>query len=116
MAVEEPVRSNIQSRDIETMLQGADAEISGVEPHKPFSGRFVTRNSPDLHRRASIAASMAGKSLNAWVAEQLQSAVECGGSKTPTRAVKPTKVNGKVQRIFDSRRRRSREKTKRMQD
>jgi hypothetical protein len=76
----------------------------------------VTRNSPDLHRRASIAASMAGKSLNAWVAEQLQSAVECGGSKTPTRAVKPTKVNGKVQRIFDSRRRRSREKTKRMQD
>jgi predicted HicB family RNase H-like nuclease len=48
----------------------------GEEPDKPFSGQFVTRISPDLHRRASVAASIAGKSLNAWVAEQLQSAVE----------------------------------------
>jgi predicted HicB family RNase H-like nuclease len=48
----------------------------GEEPDKPFSGQFVTRISPDLHRRASLAASLAGKSLNAWVAEQLQSAVD----------------------------------------
>jgi predicted HicB family RNase H-like nuclease len=45
------------------------------EPEKPFSGQFVTRISPQLHRRASFAASVAGKSLNAWVAEQLESAV-----------------------------------------
>src|SRR4029078_5460234 len=44
------------------------------EPDKPFSGQFVTRLSPDLHRQVSVAASVAGKSLNAWVAEQLQSA------------------------------------------
>jgi predicted HicB family RNase H-like nuclease len=48
----------------------------GEEPDKPFSGQFVARVSPELHRRASRAASLAGKSLNAWVAEQLQSAVE----------------------------------------
>jgi predicted HicB family RNase H-like nuclease len=48
----------------------------GEEPDKPFSGQFVTRISPDLHRRASIEASRAGKSLNAWVAEKLASAVE----------------------------------------
>jgi hypothetical protein len=48
----------------------------GETPDKPFSGQFVARVSPELHRRASLAASQAGKSLNAWVAEQLQSAVE----------------------------------------
>ena len=48
----------------------------GEEPDKPFSGQFVARVSPDLHRRASLAASLAGKSLNAWVAEQLESAVK----------------------------------------
>jgi predicted HicB family RNase H-like nuclease len=47
----------------------------GEEPDKPFSGQFVTRISPELHRKVNLAASMAGKSLNAWVAEQLQLAV-----------------------------------------
>ena len=51
----------------------------GEEPDKPFSGQFVTRVSPDLHRRASVAANVAGKSLNAWVAEQLQTAVDANG-------------------------------------
>src|SRR5436189_3873342 len=45
----------------------------GEEPDKPFSGQFVTRIPPELHRRLNLAASRSGKSLNAWVAEQLQS-------------------------------------------
>jgi predicted HicB family RNase H-like nuclease len=52
------------------------AERGNKEPDKPFSGQFVTRLSPDLHRRASLAASLAGKSLNAWVAEQLETATD----------------------------------------
>lgn len=52
----------------------------GEEPDKPFSGQFITRISPELHRQASLAANMAGKSLNAWVAEQLETAVESGGN------------------------------------
>jgi predicted HicB family RNase H-like nuclease len=76
----------------------------GEKPDKPFSGQFVTRISPDLHRRASIAASMAGKSLNAWVAEQLQSAVDSSGSKARSRAAKPTKTNSKARRTSNSRR------------
>lgn len=44
----------------------------GEAPEKPFSGQFVTRVSPDLHRRISVAATLAGKSLNAWVTEQLE--------------------------------------------
>lgn len=44
----------------------------GEEPEKSFSGQFVTRISPDLHRQINLAASLSGKSLNAWVAEQLE--------------------------------------------
>jgi predicted HicB family RNase H-like nuclease len=56
----------------------------GEEPEKPFSGQFVTRISPDLHRRINIAASLSGKSLNAWVAEQL----EKGAQQVRTRVKK----------------------------
>jgi predicted HicB family RNase H-like nuclease len=43
----------------------------GQVPKKPFTGKFVLRLSPDLHRRVYIAARAAGKSLNAWVADHL---------------------------------------------
>jgi predicted HicB family RNase H-like nuclease len=48
----------------------------GEEPEKPFSGQFVTRVTPDLHRRINVAASLSGKSLNAWVSEQLERGVQ----------------------------------------
>ncbi|HUY35643.1 MAG TPA: type II toxin-antitoxin system HicB family antitoxin [Pirellulales bacterium] len=47
----------------------------GEEPDKPFSGQFVTRIPPELHRQVNLAAGLSGKSLNAWVSEQLQSAI-----------------------------------------
>jgi predicted HicB family RNase H-like nuclease len=53
----------------------------GEEPEKPFSGQFVTRVSPDLHRRINLAATLSGKSLNAWVTEQLESGVQQVGTK-----------------------------------
>lgn len=43
----------------------------GHEPEKPFTGKFMLRLPPDLHRRAYIAARQAGKSLNAWIADSL---------------------------------------------
>ncbi len=48
----------------------------GEAPDKPFSGQFVTRISPELHGQISVAAGLAGQSLNAWVTEQLQAAVQ----------------------------------------
>ncbi len=48
----------------------------GEPPEKPYSGQFVTRVSPALHRRISTAASFSGKSLNAWVVEQLEKCAE----------------------------------------
>jgi predicted HicB family RNase H-like nuclease len=67
----------------------------GEEPDKPFSGQFVTRVSPELHRRASEAASIAGKSLNAWVAEKLESAIETSGTSSKNRRTKKAASKGK---------------------
>src|SRR5438309_2217547 len=44
----------------------------GEAPEKPYSGQFVTRLTPDLHRKISLAAAVSGKSLNAWIVEQLE--------------------------------------------
>ena len=41
-------------------------------PEKPYSGRFVVRVPPDLHRAAAAAARNAGISLNAWVTARLE--------------------------------------------
>jgi predicted HicB family RNase H-like nuclease len=58
----------------------------GEEPDKPFSGQFVTRISPSLHRQLNLAARLAGKSLNAWVTDELKAAVAriglVGGKKS----------------------------------
>ncbi len=43
----------------------------GEEPEKPFSGNFPVRTTPEQHKRIAAAAKRAGKSLNAWVCEQL---------------------------------------------
>ena len=47
----------------------------GEDPDKPFSGQFVTRVPPELHRQVNLAAILSGKSLNAWVTDQLKAAV-----------------------------------------
>ncbi|QDT39932.1 type II toxin-antitoxin system HicB family antitoxin [Stratiformator vulcanicus] len=44
----------------------------GEEPEKPFSGKFLLRLGPDLHRRVSAQAEASGKSLNAWISERLE--------------------------------------------
>lgn len=49
----------------------------GKEPEKPFTGQFVVRLRPEVHRSAVMAAKIENKSLNAWVAEKLEQAA-CG--------------------------------------
>jgi predicted HicB family RNase H-like nuclease len=46
----------------------------GEEPEKPFSGQFVVRIEPALHRAAVSAAKREGMSLNRWVAGVLERA------------------------------------------
>ena len=44
-------------------------------PEKPFSGKFMLRISPKLHRDIYIQARTSEKSLNSWVAETLETSV-----------------------------------------
>ena len=48
----------------------------GIEPEKPYSGRFNVRLSPELHRKAALAASLSGKSLNALVSDAVAKETE----------------------------------------
>lgn len=43
----------------------------GKEPQRAFSGQMMFRVNPEVHRRAVIAAELAGKSLNQWAEEVL---------------------------------------------
>lgn len=45
------------------------------EPEKPFSGKFVLRLSPELHRRLNIKAKTNNTSLNSFIVETLERAV-----------------------------------------
>ena len=48
----------------------------GESPEKPFSGKFVIRLPAELHRKVYVQAKLEDKSLNNWVKEILQSAVQ----------------------------------------
>jgi predicted HicB family RNase H-like nuclease len=44
----------------------------GEDPEKPFSGKFLVRVPPEVHRQIMTEARRQGKSLNAYVLEKLQ--------------------------------------------
>ena len=48
----------------------------GKSPQKPYSGNLMLRVGPEVHSKASIAAELAGKSLNQWSEEVLAEAAE----------------------------------------
>lgn len=43
----------------------------GEQPDKPFSGKFIVRTDPELHRRMSVMAECEGQSLNSWINQRL---------------------------------------------
>jgi predicted HicB family RNase H-like nuclease len=48
----------------------------GQTPEKPFTGKFMLRIPPELHRKVYVAAKQSGGSINAWIKEQLTHSVE----------------------------------------
>lgn len=48
----------------------------GEDPDKPYSGKFVVRVEPELHKNITIEARKAGKSLNVWVSEAISKALK----------------------------------------
>ena len=57
----------------------------GAAPETPLKGSFNVRIGPDLHRRAVVAASHAGISLNAFVTRALEAAVERTSERAESR-------------------------------
>ncbi len=47
----------------------------GEDPEKPYSGKFVVRVEPELHKNITIEARKKGKSLNAWIKDALSKAL-----------------------------------------
>jgi predicted HicB family RNase H-like nuclease len=54
----------------------AYCEELGEKPQKPLSGSVALRIPKTLHRDISTLAELEGKSLNAWIAEQLKKKAE----------------------------------------
>jgi len=52
-----------------------DCKKRGINPNKPYSGRFNLRVPPNLHSEVAAAAVRTGKSLNQWVIEALDHAI-----------------------------------------
>lgn len=48
----------------------------GETPEKPYSGKFLVRVQPELHKTLVIQARKNGKSLNAWLSDTLQDVVK----------------------------------------
>lgn len=57
----------------------AECKELGLKPEKPASGKLLLRVPPEVHGKALVVAQAAGKSLNQWATEVLQSAVQTGG-------------------------------------
>jgi predicted HicB family RNase H-like nuclease len=48
----------------------------GESPERPYSGRFMVRLEPDLHKAVAMNAKLAHKSLNEWVCDTLAVATQ----------------------------------------
>lgn len=54
----------------------AVCEEQGISPVKEYSGRFNLHISPELHREIAIATAVQNKSINQWVSDVLEEAVQ----------------------------------------
>ncbi len=55
----------------------------GLSPFREYSGRFNVRLTPEVHEAAAVSASAQNKSLNEWVAQAIQDAVDLELRSTP---------------------------------
>lgn len=75
----------------------------GEEPEKPYSGRFLVRVDPKLHRDIALAAARAGKSLNAFAGEAFKRWIDAYMTPSaksvspPSRVVREAKANASSQ-------------------
>lgn len=56
-------------------------EKIGKEPQRAYSGKMMFRVNPETHRKVSLAAELAGKSMNEWANEVLDWAADVYASE-----------------------------------
>ncbi len=54
----------------------------GENPEKPYSGKFVVRVNPELHKRVAVEARRRGVSINSLVGEAISRAID-GNTQPP---------------------------------
>ncbi|MCE2718997.1 MAG: type II toxin-antitoxin system HicB family antitoxin [Dolichospermum sp.] len=73
-----------QGRSVEELKQAFQDSVDdylefcqqrGEEPDKPFSGKFMVRINPQLHKVIALRARQEGKSLNSWIEQQLSESI-----------------------------------------
>ena len=76
---------------------------NGEEPLKPFAGQIPLRVGPELHKRAHVAARLAGQSLNGWIKDLVEretavapTVMRDAGISWDVPAASPVKASGKA--------------------
>jgi len=73
-------------------------EERGEAPERPFSGRFLVRIDPRLHRRLYELSADEGESLNSWIASRLEHLArigsEQGGGEEPPPGIQSGSTSG----------------------
>lgn len=64
----------------------------GEEPEKAYSGKFLVRVDPNVHREIAMAAARAGKSLNAFAGETFKRWIDAYSAPTPKDVTPPSRV------------------------
>lgn len=57
-----------------TLIHADHGDLPAPSTGKNFSGKFVVRVEPDLHRRLALKARAAGESLNSFIEKKLKAA------------------------------------------
>lgn len=55
----------------------------GIEPARPYSGRFVLRIPPEVHCDVTIAARTTNESMNTWILHAIQTRLEAWRAARP---------------------------------
>lgn len=58
----------------------------GIEPQRPYSGRFVLRLAPELHGRVTAAARRNKTSMNSWINGAIQMRLDAEDARRGTSA------------------------------
>lgn len=95
---------------IDTYLE--DCRELGKPPEKPFKGSFNIRVTPEMHKRAAMAAVNGSISLNSWVSQAIEEKLECAKlserldgvvSDTREQVIKQIVSTGEQSRLQNSR-------------